>query len=113
MKKLCEAAVDNGEMIRLKRENTILKSTVATLRNRNAPTASSFRCGTLQKSKLFHVEARKKVISMFPSMPVDLMPETISHVSDTQYSGTFGTISVVRYSWRSSCKKGNFDETLK
>ena len=91
----------NAEIVKLRRENHILKGALESMRKKAYTNKSSHKCtmyGTKNLTKLNHIEAKKALLEAFPSMPTDLMPDALSAVIATGYSGSFGSISVVRYS---------------
>ena len=88
------------ESSKIRRENIVLKNALARSRHGqggagNARLPLSCLAKTPIKSAQYgKMEAKKKITEYFPSNPADLVIHSIRRLSDSRYSGTFGSISV-------------------
>ena len=83
----------------MKRENFLLKGALESVR-RKAQTQTTHNnkaslIGT-KKKRYSQAAAKKSIVDHFVSMPAQMMPEAVTKLKDTKYSGTFGSVSVVR-----------------
>ena len=110
-----EKAKTNGAFNRLVFENGILKEALKSSRQklvaqkRQSTSVGQNQHGTSRMNKRNHSQiAKDHLVKHFPSMPQAISGEHLIELSETKFSGTFGTIFVCEYTKleiKVACKK--------
>ena len=79
---------------KIRRENVLLKNALASARQAQSAVGLTPNKTPIRNAHQIKKESKSKILERFPSDPADLVIHSIRHLSDTRYSGTFGSISV-------------------